>query len=66
MLQAESIKLMKKLIKISKKAETKKFNSLQEGLSLASVETEILQELFVALGSDIRGRNPRFFNPFLF
>lgn len=66
MIQDKSIKLMEQLINLSEKINKKKFNSLQEGLSLAYQETELLQKVYIALGAEVRGRNARFFNPFIF
>ena len=66
MIQDESIELMKQLINLSEKIKKQKFNSLQEGLALAYQETELLQKVSIALGAEERGRNARFFNPFIF
>ena len=57
---------MQEIINLSQKIENHQFTTLEEGLAFASTETELLQQLVATLRIDIVGRNPRFYNPFLF
>ena len=66
MIQKDSIKLMMEIINLSQKIENHQFATLEEGLAFASAETELLQQLLATLRIDIVGRNPRFYNPFLY
>ena len=57
---------MQEIINLSQKIENHQFKTLEEGLAFASAEPELLQQLLATLRIDIVGRNPRFYNPFLF
>ena len=57
---------MQEIINLSQKIENHQFATLEEGLAFASAETELLQQLLATLRIDIVGRNPRFYNPFLY
>ncbi len=57
----DSEELMQKIIKIHRKIKTMKFKSIQDGLRMITLETEMLKCLMMEISNDLLTRNDRFF-----
>ena len=57
----ETEDFMKKILRLSKKINSKKFNTLQSGMELIREETKLLLELAGYVGYDLDQRADRYF-----
>ena len=57
----DSEELMQKIIKIHRKIKTRQFKSIQDGLRMITLETEMLRCLMMEISNDLLTRNDRFF-----
>tara|TARA_Y100000589_G_C27088865_1_gene603002 strand:+ start:959 stop:1156 length:198 start_codon:yes stop_codon:yes gene_type:complete len=57
----ETEECMKEILKLSKKINLKRFNTLQAGMRLIRSETVLLQKLARFAGEDLHQRHPRYF-----
>ena len=57
----ETENFMREILRLSKKINSKKFNTIQSGMELIREETELLQELEAYVYYDLYQRDDRYF-----
>ena len=58
----KSEKCMQEILKVSKRINSKKFTTLQEGMRLIRTETLLLKKFSFYAGKELHERHPRYFD----
>ncbi len=58
----ESEKCMREILRVSKRINSKKFTTLQEGMRLIRNETLLLKKFSLYAGKELHERHPRYFD----
>ena len=58
----KSEKCMQEILRVSKRINSKKFTTLQEGMRLIRTETLLLKKFSLYAGEELYGRHPRYFD----
>ena len=53
---------MREILRVSKRINSKKFTTLQEGMRLIRTETLLLKKFSLYAGEELHGRHPRYFD----